>query len=101
MSVVVPQGKFATIQDRFETFHQLNPWVLESLIQIAREYRSAGRERIGVKALVEILRWHMSQKTRGDHFKLNNSYTSRYARLIVEKAPDLDGMIELRELRAQ
>ncbi|MCP4448536.1 MAG: hypothetical protein GY811_24845 [Myxococcales bacterium] len=37
-----------------------------------------------------------SLRTSGRDFKLNNSYTSRYARLIVDREPDLADLFELR-----
>jgi hypothetical protein len=39
-------------------------------------------------------------KTVGDDFKLNNNYHSRYARLIMEREPGLDGFFETRGLRS-
>jgi hypothetical protein len=34
--------------------------------------------------------------TRGDEFKLNNDYRAPYARLIMRREPDLDGLFETR-----
>jgi len=35
-----------------------------------------------------------------DGWKLNNNYTSRYARLVMDECPDLDGFFNTRELQS-
>lgn len=90
----------ATIQERFEAFERANPWVLTSLIRLADSYRRRGARRIGIKHLIEVLRWEFHKATEGDEFKLNNSFTSRYARAIRQARPDIGELIETRELKA-
>ena len=68
--------------------------------QSAREARRAGKTRVGIKALWERMRWDFFVTNRNDDFKLNNDFTSRYARLIAQNEPDLVGMFEVRRLRA-
>lgn len=89
-----------TIQERFEAFHAANPWVLTSLIALAESAKAHGESRIGVKALFERLRWAHARATMGDPWRLNNSYSSRYARLIIAERGDLAEMFETRALRA-
>ncbi len=36
----------------------------------------------------------------GEDFKINDHYLSRYARKLMEEHPELDGLFELRELKA-
>lgn len=93
----------ATIQDRFVAFHAANPWVARELIRLTRAYRAKRPySRVGVKHLVEVLRWEWAMTTdSSDGFKINNSYASRYARLIAETEPDLADAFELRELKAE
>ena len=88
-----------TIQERFEEFHRLNPWVLAPLETMVTEYLAAGRRRVGMKMLVEILRWNHDTRTTGDVFKLNNDMTSRYARRLVQLHPEWEKAIARRELR--
>jgi hypothetical protein len=50
-----------------------------------------------------VLRWNRAIAGLPDpreDFKLNDHYTSRYARLIVAHEPDLAELFELRRLRA-
>lgn len=91
-----------SIQSDFEDFHRLNPWVLERMIGMTRDLARRGRRKVGIGMLFEVLRWQYAMSTTDTHseFKLNNNYRSRYARLIMELCPDLDGIYETRELKA-
>lgn len=91
----------ATIQEKFQAFHEANPWVLQAYVQQLREARELGFPRIGIGHLTERLRWNYAAKTRDTHskFKINNIYRSRYTRLILELHPEFKGFITLRELK--
>ena len=89
----------ATIDEQFQAFHEANRWVYDALVQLARQRVEAGRK-VGIKALVERLRWDWELATTGDTWKLNNNFTSRYARLMMSREADLVGLFETRELRA-
>lgn len=90
----------ASLQERFEAFHQANPWVLVELERMTGELVAAGRGRVGIGMLFEVLRWEHHRRTTGVEFKLNNSHRSRYVRLIVERHPEWRDVFELRGLRA-
>ena len=95
-SVGPPPG---SIQERFEQFHEANPYVFDALVALADEWNgSTGGARCGIGMLYETLRFRRGIVTRGEEFKLNNNYRSRYARLIVERRPDLAELFETREL---
>lgn len=99
--MVVPEyAPEATIQDRFDAFHQANPWVLQALEALAADWFAHGNEKVGLKALVEIVRWQYGRSGRGSSWRLNNNWTSRYARLMVERHPEWADKIETRSLRA-
>lgn len=84
-----------SIQERFEAFHVANPHVYGSL-------RDLGIRRSGVKFLVERLRWDYMMQTRGmEKFKLSNDFTSRYARLLMQREPALRGFFVTKELRSE
>lgn len=88
-----------TLLDRFNAFHAENPDVYDLLVRLAREYRSVGHRKIGVKALYEVARWTHAIETGDLDFRLNNNYTAFYARLMLEQEPDLSGMFDLRTQR--
>lgn len=89
-----------SIADRFAEFHRLNPWVFRELERLAAEAISDGDTRIGVKHLVEVLRWRYRRGTDGSRWKYNNNWTSHYARLLLEAHPEWVEHIETRRLRA-
>lgn len=88
----------ATIQARFEDFHTRNPWVYEALRQLLGTAVQRGVRKIGIKLLWERLRWDVLMTTTATDFKLNDHFTSRYARLLDAEFP---GVLELRKLRSQ
>lgn len=89
------------IQKAFTAFHEANPWVLTELARIARAYKRMGRTRIGMKHLIEVLRWEHAQRTESaEQFRINNSFPSRYVRLLSREYPDVADMFEVRRLRA-
>lgn len=92
----IRRGVGDTVDARFESFHALNPHVYDALIVLASHYRALGRTRISMRFLFECLRMNRAIETVGDDFKLNNSFTSRYARMVAEREPNLGALFELR-----
>lgn len=92
----------ADLDQQFIEFHQQNPRVYTLLVDMARQLRKRGHRKAGMKMLFEVLRWQHMMKTADPHsdFKLNNNYHSRYARLIMQREPDLKGFFEVRELHS-
>lgn len=94
-------GKFETIEAKFEAFHTANPWVADELEKLADiEYRN-GDGKIGIKYLIEVLRWNYRRATTGQPFRISNDYSSRYARLLVQRRPEFANLFETRELRRE
>lgn len=87
-----------TIQERFEKFHQENPHILRELIRLAERLVDHGQKRLSINQLFEVLRFETTIQTKGDHFKLNNSYRSFYVRLINDLRPDLGSRFEMRRM---
>jgi len=92
--------KTATLRDRFETFHARNPRVYEALEGMAAMMVARGRKRISIKMCVEVLRWNYYLQTTdpSSEYRLNNSYSAYYARLLLKNHPDWDGLFQLREV---
>lgn len=91
-----------TIQARFERFHYRNPDVYRELVILARQGVRAGRTKLGMKQLFEVLRWNRSiGHDPTETFKLSNDYTSRYARLVMEQETDLDGIFDTKSLTSE
>ena len=86
---------------RFEEFHADNPRVYDVLVALARQWvSSTGRRKLGIKTLYERARWEIAMQTSDADFKLNNNFTAFYARLIMDRERDLDGMFDLRASEA-
>jgi hypothetical protein len=88
-----------TIQERFEKFHAENPHIYHYFVLYARQAKAAGYEHYGCHAIMQRVRWHMEIETRSDDgFKINNDFSSRYARRIMEQEPDLKCFFVTRRL---
>lgn len=92
-----------TLDEQFWSFHTKHPDVYLQLRDLCDEWRSHGGARWSIKGAFEVLRWQRHIDGLPDEheaFLLNNNYTSRYARLLMELNPDLAGIFETRELHA-
>lgn len=98
--ITPPRVAGETIQERFESFHRLNPWVFAAFVRITDDWMAKGRTRIGIGMLTEVLRWQYGRATVGDDFRINNNFRSRYVRLLISEHPEYAEVFELRELRA-
>jgi hypothetical protein len=90
-----------TLAEKFAIFHAQHPQVFKELERMTAEMVARGRKRVGMKCLTEVLRYefYLNTKDANSPWKLNNSYTSLYARLMVEVHPDWSEVIEIREHR--
>lgn len=88
------------LERRFRDFHEAHPDVYRELEARCFALLRAGRTRIGLKAVYEALRFDRLVRTDGpEPWKLNNSYTALYARLLLSEHPKLAGVIETRQRR--
>jgi hypothetical protein len=83
----------------FEEYHLRHPEVYYHLVRLAREWKTAGRAKLGIATLYERLRWefHLTNHEDDKGYKLSNNHRALYARKIMEHNPDLEGLFELRE----
>jgi len=88
-----------TAQRRFLAYHEAHPHIYEAMRASALDLRRRGWKHYGAKSVFEFLRFHTSVQASAD-YKLNNDYTSRYARLLMEREPELEGMFRTRRLRS-
>ena len=87
-----------TIQAKFEAFHRQNPHVYDELVKLCLDVKARGRKRWSMKGAFEVLRWSTLHTRGNDDFKLNNNYTSIYARLISRTVPELEDFFQIREI---
>lgn len=88
-------GSRPTLIDRFLAFDAEHPYVYRALERLTADRIAAGANRVGLKALFEDLRWQLPAGVRG----LNNSFTSLYARKLIEDHPHWASAFELRRRR--
>jgi hypothetical protein len=91
-----------SIQEQFERFHASHPEIYQEFCHIARKLLQHGRSHYRSKAIVEVIRYHraLSEKSETELFKINNNYSSRYARKLMEVDDRFRNFFELRELRS-
>jgi hypothetical protein len=85
----------------FAAFHAANPGVYEALRRLALRAVDKGHTTIGIGMLWEALRWEVfvdAVDPSQAEWKLNNSYRSRYARLLMASEPKLRFAFETRRL---
>ena len=85
-----------TLDQRFAAFHAARPEVFEAIY--ARACRLAfiqHKKHLSMKRIFEDLRDLM--ECLGDEYGLNNSFTSRYTDLLIEKHPEFATLFERRK----
>lgn len=88
------------IDVKFWEYHENNPIVFSAFKMFAEEVKNRGYDHYSAKAIFERVRWHLQFETDSDDgFKINNSYTSRYARLLVNEFPEFEGFFRTRVLK--
>ncbi len=85
------------LQQEFNAYHQRNPRIYEKLRTLALRLKRVGASSYGMKALFEILRFNALLQS-DKKFKLSNSFTPYYARLLMKQEPQLAGFFHTREL---
>lgn len=88
-----------TITWRFLLFHCYHPDVYDILVALTRNRRRQHPNKpVSISQIYEQARWDLLDRdtARG----LNNNYRALYARLIMAKEPDLEGVFHVRERRS-
>jgi hypothetical protein len=88
------------IQQKFEKFNREHPTVYKELVRLAQIAKIQGVSRYSAKAMFEIVRWNLMRRRLGRSFRINNNFTSRYARLINKNEPELRNFFTVRKLKA-
>jgi len=99
-----------TIQQAFNQYHKLNPKVYDQFKRLAFQAIDKGKKKISFKAILNVIRWEVFIQTdeptlfdiAGEtvKFKINDAYSSRYARLFIKENPEHKDKIEIRNLRS-
>jgi len=100
-----------TIQEAFEDFDKNNPKVYQLFKEQVLKAIAKGKDRISPKYIINWLRWEIFIKTddaieieiEGEKlmFKINDAYSSRYARKFIDEFPIHEAKIARRRLRVR
>lgn len=101
LPIYVYTRRNATIQERFERLLELHPEIYEEFKRIALGLYARGREHYGSKAIIEIVRYNraMSGADDVDPFKINNDFSSRFARRLATEDVRFKDFFEFRGLK--
>lgn len=88
------------LKEKFKEYHKQNPGVYKRLVELTKQAHEKGKTRVGMKMLFEVVRWNEFLQTNDPDFKLNNNYTSYYARMIMHQHPEFGEIFETRTLRS-
>ena len=83
----------------FRAYHHANPHIFACFRDLAMRLYRAGVRHYGSKAIWEAMRYEFAIRAHGESLHLNNNYTSRYARLLMEQDARFDGFFSVRQLR--
>ena len=91
-----------TIQDRFQEFDAKHPEVFDLFVAFSRELLTAGHESYSADAILHRIRWHFDVNEKRDSgFKINNNFSSRYARKLAAINPiEFGSFFRFRNLRS-
>lgn len=90
-----------TITERFEAWLAARPEMLPAFVRVARQLRQAGHDRYSADGIFHILRWErIAEGKDADGWTVNNVFSSRMARLVMERHKDLEGFFETRRLKS-
>lgn len=95
--------KKTTIQHRFEKFDEAYPEIYELFCTFVGLLLSSGKTHYSADAILHRIRWEYDVNPEHDFdgFKINDHFSSRYARKWQEQYPDAHGFFETRKLRVQ
>ena len=82
---------------QFLIWHRKHPEIWKMVEKRFIQKARMGQQRIGLKEIFEQLRQEYIEQVKApDSWKLNNNWTSAYARLLAYKYPELATRIEIR-----
>jgi len=86
-----------SIENDFIKYHQANPQIYRAFLYFADQVQQKGYKKIGAKMLAERIRWETMINT-GNKYKVQNSYTAFYARLLMVKVPSMRNLFRLKRI---
>lgn len=88
-----------SLDERFRAVHELNPTIYRMFKYFTFEAIKAGKKHLSADLIVHRIRWYTGIEMKGDTYKINNNYISRYARKFMEEFPEYNGFFRTRQLK--
>lgn len=95
------------MREQCEAFHNKHPEVWRLFVRFTKELIAAGHRHYSAKGIFERIRWEQDVvRQKGcivfqkQQFKLNNNYSSFYARRFMRMFPDHDGFFRTRKRKS-
>ncbi len=95
------QKNGVSIDEAFKRFHAKNPQVFERFKHYFYHFHGIGIKKVGSKLIIECVRRDPMLETKGDKYKINNSFTPMYGRLFVKELPQYKNCFEFRRLKSE
>ena len=74
-----------TIQERFAAFDLAHPEVYAAFVDVAEQLLASGHRHYSADAIMHVVRFHRDvNRSRDGGFKINDHFSSRYARKLME-----------------
>ena len=89
------------LEEKFLEFHAKHPEVYSALSRFSNQWRDrkGPDARLGIKMVIERVRWELALGARDESPRLNNNHSAFYARLLMAQEPALEGMFMLKKQR--
>lgn len=85
----------------FMEYHHSHPEVFAAFRTIAMRLWKRGVTRYGARAIIEIVRYETIIRAEGEALKIDNTFVSYYARLLMMNDPRFAKFFEIRESHAK
>jgi hypothetical protein len=91
------------LERKFNEFNNKHPEVYQALSRFANQWRNrkGPDARLGIKMVMERVRWELALGSNGKEPRLNNNHAAFYARLLMDQEPRLRGLFAMRQQRVQ
>lgn len=90
-----------SIEEAFMAFDKANPEIYDLFKTYLRELYRAGVRKTSAKLIINRIRWEEHLRTKSmDGWKINDAFTSHYARKFQSEHPEYAHLFETRHLRS-
>lgn len=86
---------------KFLEYHRDNPHVYELFKEFALQIIKSGHKNFSARGIFHRIRWETYTDDRFEPLKVNNNYSSGYARLFEQDYPEHKGFFRKRKLTAE